>query len=197
MRKFSFLFIIFLFFLIILSSTWIFYVSLDKRNSDLLNKMVNDLRFKNILFVKSIVPKIERKYNLVITKAHYIPWGIYIKYEDAKTLLDVEFDNKNYYYNQKFVIMEKYLPFDNTIKVEGTNNIGIIKDILNNFNFIKIRRIKFYDKYFEIYGDQFILKLNIKDYQEKKKYVIYLIKNFDLKGKSLDFRFRIPFIGGN
>lgn len=172
-------------------------MSLDKRNSDLLNKVRNDLRFKNILFVKSMVPKIERKYNIVITKMHYIPWGIYIKYEEAKTLLEVEFNNKKYYYNQKFVIMEKYLPFGDTIKVEGTNNIGIIKDILNNFNFIKIRKIKFYDKYFEIHGDQFILKLNVKDYQEKKKYVIYIIKNFDLKSKSLDFRFRIPFVGGN
>jgi len=115
-------------------------VSLDKRNSDLLNKVRNDLRFKNILFVKSMVPKIERKYNIVITKMHYIPWGIYIKYEEAKTLLEVEFNNKKYYYNQKFVIMEKYLPFGDTIKVEGTNNIGIIKDILNNFNFIKITK---------------------------------------------------------
>ncbi len=193
MKKFLLTFFVLL---IVISSTWILYIKIDLKADKLLNAIKKDLKFRNILFISLLVPKIEKKYNLVITKISYVPWGIYMKCEEAKTLLYVEFNNKNYYYNQKFAMMEKYVPFDGTIKIEGTNNIGLIQDILRSFGFFRIHRIKFYDKYFEIYGEDCILKISFEDYHKKKRYIMDIVKNFDLKGKTLDFRFRIPFIGG-
>ncbi|ACK42522.1 MULTISPECIES: hypothetical protein [Dictyoglomus] len=193
MKKFLLVFFILL---IVISSTWILYIRIDPKVDELLNVIRKDLKFRNILFVSLLVPKIEQKYNLIITKISYIPWGIYVRYDEAKTFLYVEFNKKNYYYNQKFAIMKKYAPFDGTIKIEGTNDIGLIQDILRNFGFFRIHRIKFYDKYFEIYGEDCILKISLEDYQEKKRYIMDIVKNFNLKGKTLDFRFRIPFIGG-
>lgn len=189
-------FLIWIIFFILLSSTWIFNVYTNPKDRNILNKLQKDLRFKNILFAREILSSLEDKYNIIFSKIFYIPWGVYLNYEKARTLIYIEYQGKNYFYNQKYQMMKCFVPFDGTIKIEGSNNISKIKEIIETFKEFKLRKIVFHDRYLNIYTEDFTLRVSIEDFKTKKKYILEISKNIDIKNKLLDFRFSIPTIGG-
>lgn len=183
-------------FFILLSSTWIFNVSINPKDTELLLKLRRDLRFKNIIFIRNTLSSLEDRYNIIFMKVVYIPWGIYLNYEKERTLIYIEYQDKNFFYNQKYRSMEEYIPFDDTIKIIGSNDIDKIKEIIDTYKEYEIKKIVFYDKYLDIYTKDFVLKLGLNDMRERKKYILEISKHMNLKNKVLDFRFRIPTIGG-
>lgn len=183
-------------FFILLSSTWIFNVSINPKDTELLLKLRKDLRFKNIIFTRNTLSSLEDRYNIIFVKVVYIPWGIYLNYEKERTLIYIEYQGKNFFYNQKYRSMEEYIPFDGTIKIIGSNDIDKIKEIIDTYKEYGIKKIVFYDKYLDIYTKDFVLKLGLNDMRERKKYILEISKHMNLKNKVLDFRFRIPTIGG-
>lgn len=183
-------------FFILFSSTWIFNVFINPKDFDLLENLKKELRFKNFLFIKGSLPFIEDKYNIIFLRNIYIPWGVYLKYERERTLIQIEHQGKNYFYNQRYQIMNSFIPFDGTIKVEGINDIYKIKDIIETFREFRLKRVVFNRKYFTIYTEDFTLKVSLDDFKAKKKYILEISRHIDLKDKILDFRFNIPTIGG-
>lgn len=192
MKKFLF----FVIFLIFFSSTWVTKIFIDPKDANLLSNLEKELRFKNSVFLRKVLPNIERKNGIVIIKTIYLPWCVYLKYEKEKTLLHIEYQGKEYFYNQKLEVMRKYVPFDGTIRVIGANDLDTIAEIVRDFKDFKIKKLIFYKKFFEINGDRFVIKISLEDYKEKKKKLLEILKVLDLNNKTLDFRFSIPAIGG-
>jgi hypothetical protein len=188
------LFIIIL--IIIFSSTWILYVITNEGDTKIKEDIVKIFKFNNILFLNRKVNLIEKKYEIIIKEINYLPWGAKINWEPELTLLEIDYEGKKIFYNQNLKEMRKFKPFDGTIKIEGTKDIQFIRTILDYFKDLKIKKIVFYKNYFEIYGNNYLLKFSNDNFIEKIRTFKEIVKKMGLENRSLDFRFRIPFIGG-
>ncbi len=191
MRKFLVLILI-----IIFSSTWILYVITNDGDTKIKEDICQIFKFNNILFLNRKIDLIEKKHEIIIKDINYLPWGVKINWEPEVTLLEVDYDSIKFFYNQKLKEMKKFKSFDGTIKIEGTKNIQLIRTILEAFKDLNIKKIVFYKNYFEIYGNNFLLKFSNDNFKEKIETFKEIVKKMGIENKSLDFRFRIPFIGG-
>uniref|UniRef100_A0A7C3MLE0 FtsQ-type POTRA domain-containing protein n=1 Tax=Dictyoglomus thermophilum TaxID=14 RepID=A0A7C3MLE0_DICTH len=191
MRKFLVLILI-----IIFSSTWILYVITNDGDTKIKEDICQIFKFNNILFLNRKIDLIEKKHEIIIRDINYLPWGVKINWEPEVTLLEVDYDSIKFFYNQKLKEMKKFKSFDGTIKIEGTKNIQLIRTILEAFKDLNIKKIVFYKNYFEIYGNNFLLKFSNDNFKEKIETFKEIVKKMGIENKSLDFRFRIPFIGG-
>ncbi|GEM_PF-911574 len=186
--------------LLLFSFTFIFYISLVPPDGMLKKELEKHLKWHNFLFINisSLEERIAKDYNVIIDRVSFLPLGIKIKWEEEKTFVVIKKGDKKYYYNQKFYPMDRFIGNTDIIEVEGTSDINMIKDIINVFSDkIEIKRIKFLGKYFEIYSNNIILRLNIDDYNEKIQLINEILGEVANKSKKiLDFRFHIPSIGG-
>lgn len=190
-------FLCFFIFLIIISMGFILYVRIDPYNENVY-KIVKDKFYRKFMIRinSQELEKIFIEKGFIIKSIKRYPWSLKVSWEEEYTWIHILSKSKEYFINQKCMIMKNIKRHDNTITVKDYNNLPI-KDIvllIKSFGSINIKEVELFSKYFVVYSDDKRILFDYKNYKENLKDFKTLFK--ELNAKYFDFRFSIPVIRG-